>query len=143
MYFQFDLDLFHSASPAAPSSTATELATVDLLRQMLEVQKEHLNVTRAAHDAGSRWRAFLSRWREDFPDLPKSCRDVLPLLEKSYGALIGELAEHLRDEAPDGIDTDFALQELLDRFGMRLAQLGTLLNLVGPLAEASSQSESS
>ena len=27
------------------------------------------------------------------------------------------------------------MQEFLDRYGMRLAQLGTILNLVGPLAD--------
>jgi hypothetical protein len=35
------------------------------------------------------------------------------------------------------------LQDFLDRYGMRLAQLGTILNLVGPLAEAGNQSEAS
>jgi hypothetical protein len=35
------------------------------------------------------------------------------------------------------------VQEFLDRYGMRLAQLGTILNLVAPLAEAGpSQGES-
>ena len=42
---------------------------------------------------------------------------------------------------PVAIDNDFALQEFLDRYGMRLAQLGTILNLVAPLAECSTQGE--
>jgi hypothetical protein len=35
------------------------------------------------------------------------------------------------------------LQDFLDRYGLRLGQLGNILNLVAPLAEAGPQSESS
>ena len=34
------------------------------------------------------------------------------------------------------------LEYKLDRYGMRLTQLGTLLNMVAPLADATSPSES-
>jgi hypothetical protein len=117
---------------------------VDLLRQILEVQREQLSYQRAAaaaHDTTARWRAFLSRWQQEFPDLAAACRKALPLLEKSYGQLIRDLAEKLNDE-DSSLDNDFALQEFLDRYGMRLAQLGTILNLVAPLAEAGPQGES-
>jgi hypothetical protein len=101
-----------------------------------------LSFLRATHDANARWRAFLARWREDFPELPESCQQALPILERSYSALIAELAEYLRQDGNETLDTDFALQEFLDKYGMRLAQLGTILNLVAPLAEASQQGES-
>jgi hypothetical protein len=117
--------------------------TVDLLRQILEVQREQLNYQRAAaaaHDMTARWRAFLSRWQQDFPDLADNCRRALPHLERCYGQLIRDLTDKLSEEE-QGLDNDFALQEFLDRFGMRLAQLGTILNLVAPLAEAANTSQ--
>ena len=40
------------------------------------------------------------------------------------------------------LQNDFALQEFLDRHGMRLGQLGHLLNLLGPLSEACKSRES-
>jgi hypothetical protein len=59
-------------------------------------------VSSAAHDSGSRWRAFLARWREDFSELPEACRQAVPILERTYGKLertygklIAELSEHL------------------------------------------------
>lgn len=143
MHFQFQVAAAPLSSQEAvqlPPSTET----TELLRQILEVQKEHLNLLQAStasHDAGSRWRAFLARWREDFPHLPENCRQAVPILERTYGALIAELAENLSHNGNDALDNDFALQEFLDRYGMRLAQLGTILNLVAPLAEASSQGE--
>ena len=44
---------------------------------MLEVQREQLAYQKAtlqAHDTTTRWRAFLSRWKEDFPSLSDACR---------------------------------------------------------------------
>jgi hypothetical protein len=117
---------------------------VDLLRQILEVQREQLAYSRAAaaaHDMAGRWRSFLSRWQQEFPGLSESCRKALPQLERCYGQLIRDLTDRLNDDDAS-LDNDFALQEFLDRYGMRLAQLGTILNLVGPLAEAGSPGES-
>jgi hypothetical protein len=115
-----------------------------LLRQILEVQREQLAYQRAAaaaHDMTARWRAYLTRWQQEFPGLADGCRRAMPHLERCYGQLIRDLTERLNDdEAP--LDNDFALQEFLDRYGMRLAQLGTILNLVAPLAEAGAQGES-
>jgi hypothetical protein len=113
--------------------------TNDLLRQLLEVQREQLALQRTAaaiHDSGSRWRAFLARWQQDFPELPEACRHALPILERSYGALIAELADHLRQNGTGALENEFTLGEFLDRYGMRLSQLGTILSLVAFLAEA-------
>jgi hypothetical protein len=108
------------------------------------VQREQLAYQRAAaaaHDMTARWRSYLSRWRDEFPDLSEGCRRALPHLERCYGQMITDLTEKLSEE--ESLGNDFAVQEFLDRYGMRLAQLGTILNLVAPLAEAgSSQSES-
>ena len=71
------------------------------------------------------------------------CRRVLPTLERCYGQLNIELTNNLNDQGSDALDNDFALQEFLDRYGMRLAQLGTILNLVGLLADAGTPGEAS
>jgi len=140
MNFQFDVTPFLiSPSPAAEPPPLPPSETVDLLRQMLEVQREqlaHLRAAAAAHDMGARWRAFLARWQKEFPNLGENCRKALPVLERTYGKMIADLTDQLCEDEQDALDTDFALQEFLDRYGMRLAQLGTILNLVAPLAEA-------
>jgi hypothetical protein len=146
MSFQYDVTAqWHSQGEASLPPT---LETADLLRQILEVQREQLAQLRAsaaAHDASSRWRAFLARWQEDFPDLSDGCRHALPILERAYGSLIAELAEHLKQNGSGALDNEFSLGEFLDRYGMRLGQLGTVLSLVAFLAEAAGtqQGESS
>jgi hypothetical protein len=147
MNFQIDVS---SASPSlpvdAPAKSAGSPEIGELLRQILEVQREQLAQQRAAaaaHDMTARWRAFLTRWQQDFPGLAEDCRKALPHLERCYGQMIHDLTDRLNEDEY-GLDNDFSLQEFLDRYGMRLAQLGTILNLVAPLAEAapSSQGES-
>lgn len=147
MSSQFDITYAMPATPAAPADAAAQAAlTTDLLRQILEVQREQLGqlqASAAAHDTASRWRSLLARWREDFPELPEACKTALPILERAYGSIIAQLVEELR-ENDDALDSEFALQDFLDRYGMRLGQLGNILNLVGPLADAAnSQNESS
>jgi hypothetical protein len=143
MHFQFDVEPI--VTPTTEPTPAPVAETVELLRQILEVQREqlaHLRASAAAHDMSARWRAFLSRWQQDFPDLSDACRKSLPILERCYGKLIADLTERLCQDGEDALDNDFALQEFLDRYGMRLAQLGAILNLVAPLAEAGPQGES-
>jgi hypothetical protein len=148
MNSQFDVTPYPITPPDVPARDAGLSPEVTLLlRQLVEMQREQIALLRAivaAHDAGSRWRAFLTRWKEEFPNLSSaSCRETMVTLERSYATLLTELVDHLQDNGSGSLDNDFALQEFLDRYGMRLAQLGTILNLVGPLAESGPQGESS
>ncbi len=138
MQQQFNIASFTPQAGSANALTANA-AAADLLQQILEVQKQHLahaQATAAANDPGARWRALVARWREDFPELPDSCRQVLPVLERDYGAILLSLVEELRQQGNDALDSEFAMQDFLDRYGMRLGQLGNILNLVSPLADA-------
>jgi hypothetical protein len=146
MNFQIDVTSTLPATPVEPPAAATPVPTdqTELLRQLLEVQREQLAFHRAAaaaHDMTARWRTFLTRWDDEFPGLAAGCKKSLPHLERCYARMINELNDRLDDD--EGVDNEFSLQEFLDRYGMRLAQLGTILNLVGPLAEAATQNETS
>ncbi len=143
---QFDINALN-AKPASPSQSGQPLEqTNQLLQEMLEVQRQilsQLQAAAAAQDASARWRSLLARWNEEFPHLPRACRQALPILERAYGAIVSDLVDELQQNEEEGMANDFALQDFLDRYGIRLGQLGNILNLVGPLAEASAQKESS
>lgn len=144
MNFQIDVSSSVPCTPAEPPAPSGGMSeTVELLRQILEVQREQLAQQRAAaaaHDMTARWRSFLSRWQQDFPGLAEDCRKALPHLERCYGQMIHDLADKLNED-DQGLDNEFTLQEFLDRYGMRLAQMGTILNLVAPLAEVANSSQ--
>lgn len=129
---QFDVGL--TPGPPRPPAGPAELA--DILHQILLVQREHLEHSKAvAAEHGARWRAMLGRWKQTFPELPAGCKEILPALERAYGDLIVRVVEELRDQGDEALDNDYTLQDFIDRHGARLGQLGHILNLVGPLAD--------
>ena len=143
MQTQFNVASF--VAPTVPKPADVSMGEMsDLLRQLLEVQRDQLTQmkqTAAAQDGGARWRALMTRWREEFPEMPVGCKEALPILEKAYGSMVATLGAELQDQGPDALDSEFALQDFLDRYGMKLGQLGNILNVVGPLAEAAAQTE--
>jgi hypothetical protein len=143
MQTQFNVTSF--VAPVLPKPSDGSMGEVsDLLRQLVEVQRDQLTQmkqTAAAQDGGARWRALMTKWREEFPEMPAGCKEALPILEKAYGSMVAALVGELQDQGPDALDSEFALQDFLDRYGMKLGQLGNILNVVGPLAEAAAQTE--
>jgi hypothetical protein len=124
--------------------------TNELLRQLIALQQEQLatlkagqqadQAHRAGQDAGARWRAFLARWDADFPGIGGACKQVLPQLERAYLSLIRDVTDKLLAD-PEALDDEFALSEFLDRYGMRLGQLGNVIGQLAPLADAAGAAE--
>ncbi len=113
--------------------------TTELLRQLLDVQKEQLILSRnqaVANDNASRWRNFLAKWQEEFPNVGQACKEVLPTFERVYLRLIQDMTDRLRGDEPDDLDSEFTLAEFLDRYGMRISQLGAIIGQISPLADA-------
>lgn len=138
MHFQFEVGPPNSPgdSGSPPDDTSA------LLRQILDVQRQQLELLRllvTMQDGGARWRAFVSRWEGEYPGAAAECKQTLASLERAYIQMIAELGERLRDG--DDLDHEFTLNEFLDRYGIRLSQIGTLLNLIGSLADAAPTQE--
>ncbi|MFL5340137.1 MAG: hypothetical protein ACJ8F7_08290 [Gemmataceae bacterium] len=138
MHFQFEVAGQGAAQSVTPDALPVTNDTADLLRQMLDIQREQLQLQRhlaAVQDAGGRWRAFMSRWKDDYAGVPAACKQILPHLERAYIGLISDLTEALRQAEDSPLDNDFTQGEFLDRFGLRLNQLAGILNMVSPLAD--------
>jgi hypothetical protein len=120
-----------------PTSPAREIA--DLLRQLVGLQHEQIGLLKAqvaGQDNGSKWRSFLARWEEEFPQIGSACKQALPTLERAYLGLVRELTERVNAAEAAELDDEFVLGEFLDRFGIRLGQLGNILSQLAPLADA-------
>ncbi len=150
MQFQFDITTAAQPKPVpAPGSTE---AVADLLRhlidlqrdgfsQLLEVQRDHLTHARQVHQENmQRWRNLLGRWGKDFPDLSIDCKQIYPVMERAYLGLIQNMVTDLIDLGSDGFDSEFALQDFLDRHGVRVSQFGHMLGIVGPISEIGNSS---
>ena len=156
MQFQFDVA---SMTPPARTPPSGASSVEELLRQILEVQREQLDHARAlaaaqrehleqarahaaAHDPNARWKAVMERWEKEFPGMIEACQQALPIVERAYWGLVNTIVQELCQEGEDSLDNEFAVQDFLDRYAMRLMHLGHILNSVAPLVEATSQKES-
>jgi hypothetical protein len=151
MQFQFDIASQTPAPPAAPPQPGE--VNADLLRQILElqrdqlaqilhVQREHLALAKnMAQDNNARWRTLLSRWQKELPELTDYCKQAYPTLERAYVHMIASMVEEVSDKSEDDLDNEFTVQDFLDRYGMRLGQLGHMVHVIGSLAEAANQNE--
>jgi hypothetical protein len=138
MHFQYVVAPPTIALPVPPPVPSGD-GNASLLRELIDVQREQLAYLRAAHEAqnaAARWQAFLNRWAEEFPGVGEGCQKAFPVIERAFLRLLDEVTRRLTDEDAEGIDDEFSLGEFLDRYGMRLAQLGNVLNILGPLADA-------
>jgi hypothetical protein len=131
---------------SAPPPALPNDATADLLRELIGVQRDQLAYLKANHDAqhaNGRWQAFLSRWSAEFPEVGQGCQQALPMVEQAFIRLVDEMTRRLLEEESGGIEDEFTLNEFLDRYGARLGQLGSMLNVLGPLADAARTSSGS
>jgi hypothetical protein len=138
MHFQYVVAPPTAAFPVPPPSPAGD-AQAGLLRELIDVQREQLAYLRAAHEVqhtSARWQAFLTRWAEEFPGVGDGCQKAFPVIERAFLRLLEEMSARLTDVDADDLDEEFALSEFLDRYGMRLSQLGNIVNVLGPLADA-------
>ena len=123
------------AEPAAPPMSEV----TQLLKQLIGLQQQQVGLMKAQlanQDSSQRWKNFLSRWSEEFPNIGVACKQAAPLLERAYLTLLSELTERVNTAEGDELGNEFALGEFLDRFGIRLGQLSNILGQVGPLADA-------
>jgi hypothetical protein len=106
---------------------------------MIGLQQEQVGLLKtqlANQDNGARWRSFLARWDQEFPGIARECKQALPALERAYLGLIRELTDRVNASDAGDLDDEFVLSEFLDRFGIRLGQLGNILSQLAPLADA-------
>jgi len=139
MHFQF---IVAPPTPALlpPASPSSEMPT-ELLTQLIDIQREQLSLMQAQAVAGSdnaqvRWRNFFERWQGEFPEMSESVREVLPTVERAYLRLMTDMVHQLKEDDGNALDDDFSVGEFLDRYAMRASQIGTILNLLGQMAEA-------
>ena len=152
MQFQFDIGSTTKPVTLQPQLPPAEMVPHllnqilelqrDQLNQILEIQKAHLQHVRAiSHEQIARWRHILGRWQEENPELTASCKKAYPVLEKAYVKMAMMLIDELVDQGDEALDNDFAVQEFLDRYGMKMGQLSHILSIIGPMSEAAQQND--
>ena len=134
----FSIDVCTDARTAAASTKidANELI-VNLLKQMVDGQQQQTKLlAEIAHWVGLNHKQRqheITQWKEANPDLSRSCRIASEALLKVQNDYIHKLTEEAADGYETMMDSEFMLQEFIDRFGPRMAHLGGVLHMVSSL----------
>ncbi len=81
--------------------------------------------------------AELNQWKEANPLLARRCRAAAEALSQVQTEFLQSLTVDVNDNYEDMIDSDFVLNEFVDRYGPRLAHLNGVLQLLSQLSMTS------
>ena len=138
--FSIDVSANPRQQPQQPLNT-NELI-VALLRTMVEGQQREIKLLEeiSSHlTAAQRQRQQeLTAWREANPDLARNCRMATETLGKIQTQFLQNITEEVTYNEESLADSDFMLNEFVDRFGPRLAHLNGVLQVLSQLSSPSS-----
>lgn len=134
--FSIDVSADPAAAPQASQIDANELMVM-LLKQLAEGQKKEIALLQemAQHICGPHKARHqeLMKWKEAHPELADNCRGATQMLEKVQEQFLCNLTTEISDADETLVDSDFMLNEFIDRFGPRLHHLNGLLQVLSQL----------
>jgi hypothetical protein len=117
---------------------------VTLLRTLVEGQQREIKLLEEISNhltAAQRQRQQeLNAWREANPDLARNCRMATETLGKIQTQFLQNITEEVTFNEESLADSDFMLNEFVDRFGPRLAHLNGVLQVLSQLSSPASAS---
>lgn len=121
-----------------PSEENVSHMVVDLLRQILdsqEKQNELLEEMNQQNSATQRQRTSeLGQWKQANPELARGCRQAAETLSLVQTEFLQHLTEEVANNRDTLMDSDFMLNEFVDRYGPRLAHLNGVLQVLSQLS---------
>ena len=135
----FRIDVAQSASEPPvnqPESQQSEL--VALMHHMVAAQdrqNELLEEMVEQMQSSQRQRANeLTQWKEANPLLARRCRAAAEALSQVQTEFLQTLTVDVNDGYEDMMDSEFVMNEFVDRYGPRLAHLNGVLQLLSQLS---------
>lgn len=135
----FRIDVAQGASePQVSQPEASQSEVVALLHQLVlgqdrqnELMEEMLEQTQNSQ----RQRANeLNQWKEANPILARRCRAAAEALSQVQTEFLQTLTCEVNSSYEDMMDSDFVMNEFVDRYGPRLAHLNGVLQLLSQLS---------
>ncbi|MEM7785865.1 MAG: hypothetical protein AAF939_00990 [Planctomycetota bacterium] len=135
----FRIDVAQSASePQLNAAQSAQSEMVALLHQLVvgqDRQNELLEEMVEQMNASQRQRANeLNQWKDANPLLARRCRAAAEALSQVQTEFLQNMTVEVNDSFEDMIDSDFVLNEFVDRYGPRLAHLNGVLQLLAQLS---------
>lgn len=143
----FRIDVAQSASePTVSQPAAVQSEMAALLHQLVEGQDRQNELLEEMVDqmgSAQRQRANeLNQWKDANPLLARRCRAAAEALSQVQTDFLQGLTVDVNDSYEDMMDSDYVLNEFVDRYGPRLAHLNGVLQLLSQLSANPTQNTS-
>lgn len=129
------VDEFYSAE-----NEESDDEVVNLLRQMVEQQErqaELLSDISLQLGMAHRQRSVeLANWKKANPLLARQCREAAEALGKVQQEFLKKMTEEVEDVSDSLVDSEYLMNEFVDRYGPRLAHLNGVLQMLSQLSSA-------
>jgi hypothetical protein len=145
----FSIDV--SANPRTEAANSAKIDAneliVNLLHQMVEGQKKQITLLEEMNNhlsLGHKQRQHeLNQWKEANPKLAQNCRYATETLSKVQTQFLESITRDVFEHEESLHDSDFMLNEFVDRFGPRLAHLNGVLQVLSQLSAPAPAPEAS
>jgi len=142
LYTQIDVFPTFSPQPVLEKFVATEHSPqlVGLLSELVSAQDRQTAlleelVSNIAHTQRRRM-VELGLWKLSNPELAEYCKRAAKKLERIQTDVLSTITEEIESNADVLFDSEFGLNEFIDRFGSRFLQLNSLLQILTQLGNA-------
>lgn len=144
----FHIDVVGASTEGAPKVNVDKGDVVIALLQRLVLGQEQqtkllaeiLQQTNAVH---RQRQAELGQWKQANAKLAQRCKRAAEALNRVQNEFLKSLTDEVVQSEEDLLEGEFALNEFVDRFGPRLAQLHGVLQVLSQLSWASDSSNPS
>jgi putative heme iron utilization protein len=132
------IDVSANPNSAANTRVSTEELVISLLRQMVTTQdrqtklmEEMVNQLSAAQKQRA---AELGAWKDQNPELAEKCKKAAESLNKVQTQFLQGVADEVIDADDALLDSEYMLNEFVDRFGPRMVHLNGILQVLVQLS---------
>jgi len=129
-----------TAGNTSEAATGSHVEQSELLREVLAAQdrtNEILEELVGLMATNQKQRSQeLHQWRHANPRLAESCREAVESLSGVQQEYLERITDEINSSADDLVDSEFMLNEFVDRFGPRLAHLNGVIQVLAQLSSA-------
>lgn len=136
------IDVSANPNSAANTRVSSEELLISVLRQVVTMQEKQTKLMEEmVHHlsaAQKQRQAELGQWKEQNPDLAESCKKAAESLNRVQLQFLETMTEEVISSDDGLLDSEYMLNEFVDRFGPRMVHLNGILQVLAQLGSGNS-----
>ena len=143
LYSQINVFPTYTPSQPVPAPTTTSEHSPQLcglLSELVSAQDRQTTLLEefvsTISNAHRRRIVELGLWKRSNPELAEYCKRAAKKLERIQTDLLSSITEEIESNADMLLDSEFGLNEFVDRYGTKFLQLNSLLHILAQLGNA-------